>query len=197
MSGLNSLLTGRGFQIVGTATDGYAAQTQAHLLRLDVILMDVQMPGCDGLEATRMITQALPSIQIVMLTVSDDEAHLFDALKSGASGYLLKSLDADELCTLLRGVMLGDVPLSPGLARKVLHEFSRREPTADPPLEAVLSEQQTRVLQLVSQGLTYREVGDQTGYAETTIKKYMREMMRQLHLKNRAEVLAYARRNVR
>ena len=172
LRGLADLLVGRGFQVLGTAADGFAAFEAAQRLLPDVILMDVQMPGCDGLEATRMITQALPTIQIVMLTASDDEAHLFEALKSGASGYLLKSLDGDELCNLLRGVVQGEVPLSPGLARKVLHELARREPSAELAPEVELSEQQAQVLQMVAQGRTYREIGDRLGYAERTIKKY-------------------------
>ena len=208
LHGLANLLTGRGFQVLGTAADGFAALEQAQRLQPEIILMDVEMPGCDGLEATRAIKRVLPAIQIVMLTVSDNEAHLFEALKSGAAGYLLKSLDGDELCKLLRGVVRGEMPLSPGLARKVLHEFTQRTPTAAPVRKVTpeagnvpktageLSPLQTVILQLAAEGHTYREIGEQLGYAERTIKKYMGDVLRQLHLKNRAEAVAFVRRSL-
>lgn len=127
VQGLVSLLTRRGFQVVGTASNGNEAIEQALRLLPDIIVMDIHMPHVGGLQATRTITEKLPASRIVMLTVSEDNEHLFDAIKSGASGYLLKSMDGDDLCTMLHGLMQGEVPLSPGIATKILREFARHD----------------------------------------------------------------------
>jgi PAS domain S-box-containing protein len=217
LRGLSSLLTVRGFDVVGTANDGYEAIEQARLLQPDVILMDVQMPNCDGLEATRMLKQEMPDVRIVMLTVSDDETHLFESIKNGASGYLFKNLVGDDLCLLLRGLMQGEVPLSPGLAEKILHEFaqksrdSRAEPSLGPnesadsqdsesslgPNESAefhtLSNFDVKVLTLAAKGHIYRDVGKMLYISERSVKRYMSEILKKLHQKSRADAIAYAR----
>jgi DNA-binding NarL/FixJ family response regulator len=123
--GLRNLLAARGIEVVGTARDGYEALDRARQLHPDVILMDIKMPRCDGLTATRLIKTEIPEVAIVMLTTSDDDDSLFEAIKSGASGYLLKSLDADRFFELLSGVAMGEPALSPELAARILGEFAR------------------------------------------------------------------------
>jgi signal transduction histidine kinase/DNA-binding NarL/FixJ family response regulator len=203
LRGLHSLLEVNGFQVVGTAGNGDEAQAQARTLEPDVILMDVQMPKCDGLAATRAIKADMPHIQIVMLTVSDDDAHLFEALRSGASGYLLKSLESEDLCTLLLGLMRGEVPFSPGLAARVLHELTHSDTSAGaaPPEqsalpEAHLTEQQITLLTLLAQGQTQQEVGERMGYTRRTISRHLATIIDMLHLCNRAEAIAYARQKL-
>jgi two-component system NarL family response regulator len=200
LDGLTELLTRRGFEIVGTARDGFEALEQARRLHPQVILMDIKMPRCNGLAATRLIKAELPDIKIVMLTMSSDDEDLFESIKSGASGYLLKTQDTEGFLRLLTGIANGELPLSPGLAAKLLAEFTRQatEPEhtqalVSPPVER-LSTRQLQVLTLVAQGLTYKEVGTKLGLTEATIKYHMGEIVDRLHLENRAQALEYARR---
>lgn len=201
LDGLKELLTRRGMEVVGMARDGLEALEQARALRPDVILMDIQMPRCNGLAATRLIKAELPDVKIVMLTMSADDQDLFESLKSGASGYLLKTQDTASLFQLLLGLAQGQVPLSPGLASRLLNEFTRQSnelesqpaPPEPKPVER-LSPRQWQVLSLVAQGLTYKQVGASLGLSEATVKYHMGEIVQQLHLENRAQVLEYARR---
>lgn len=198
LEGLQNLLTARGVAVVGTAADGREALAQARALRPDVILMDVRMPRCDGLAATRLIKAELPEIKVVMLTTSAEDEDLFDAVRSGASGYLLKDLRADAFLDLLAGLARGEAPLSPGLAGRVLAEFARQAPALRPAAEEGLrglNPRQVEVLTLVAQGLPYREVAAALSLSERTIKYHMGEIVRALHLKNRAEVVAWAARS--
>ncbi len=198
LEGLQNLLTAHGIEVVGTASDGLEALEKARALRPDVILMDVQMPRCDGLAATRLIKAEMPDVQIVMLTVSEEDEDLFEAVKSGASGYLLKSLDADEFFQLLSGLEQGEPPLSPGLAAKILEELARSAALAGPAAEAgkvaELTPGQMQVLTLVAQGMRYRQVGEALHLSERTVKYHMGEILKRLHLENRAQVIAYAAR---
>jgi len=196
LEGLQNLRAARGIEVVGTAADGLEALEKARALRPDVILMDVQMPRCNGLTATRLIKAEMPEVQIVMLTVSEEDEDLFEAIKSGASGYLLKSLDADDFFQLLSGLEQGEAPLSPGLAAKILEEFARHPPAGSETCGRIqeLTRRQTAVLTLVAQGLTYNEVGETLCISERTVKYHMGEIVKRLHLQNRAEVIAYAAR---
>jgi DNA-binding NarL/FixJ family response regulator len=199
LDGLKNLLTGRGLQVAGTAQDGLEALEQARRLRPDLILMDIEMPGLDGLAATRLIKSELPDIQIVMLTMSAAEENLFKAIKSGASGYLLKTQDTEEFFQLLLGTTQGEVPLSPGLAAKILKEFERQPEVGNAAAseregQEKLSPREVEVLTLVASGFTYKEVGAKLHLAERTIKYHMAEIIRRLHMENRAQVIAYARR---
>ena len=204
LEGLQNLLEAHGIQIAGTAKDGHEAVALARELKPDVILMDIRMPGCDGLAATRLIKAEMPEARIVILTTSTEDHDLFEAVKSGACGYLVKSMDADELVEALDQAMQGIPPFSPGLAAKLLKEFARVSNSAGPVSltnaaersEAnhggTLSERQTEVLTLVAQGLSYKEAGARLLLSPRTIKYHMVEIMQQLHLQNRAQVLAYA-----
>jgi DNA-binding NarL/FixJ family response regulator len=203
LESLQNLLAANGFQVIGTAADGYAALAQARALRPDLILMDIAMPQCDGLAATRLIKAEMPETRIVILTASEQDADLFEAVKSGAMGYLLKSLRAPEFIHQLNQIELGEPPLSPGLAVKMMNEFARQsqdltgfrasEPVRSAPDES-LSARQTQVLTLVAQGLTYGQVAETLHLSEATVRYHMAEMLDRLHLDNRAQVIAYAAR---
>ncbi|MBU0492576.1 MAG: response regulator [Chloroflexi bacterium] len=199
VDGLRNLLTARGLTVVSVARDGREAIEKARALRPDVVVMDIAMPRCDGLEATRAIKAELPATRIVMLTVSEAEEHLFEAVKSGASGYLLKSLEANEFCALLAGLMRGEAAFSPGLAARVLAELAHVAPTPAPlrarePGEGALTPRQWEILQMVAQGRTYKEIGAALHLTEKTIKYHMGQILERLHLENRAQAIAYAQR---
>ena len=193
LEGLQNLLTAHGVSVVGLAYDGLEAVEQARALRPDVILMDIRMPRCDGLEATRRIRAENPEARIVMLTTSDEDEDLFEAIKSGAIGYLLKSMNADDLVQCLQQALEGVPPFSPGLATRLLGEFARlSHQPATPPI--TLTPRQREVLLLVAEGLPYKEAGARLNLSPRTIKYHMAEIMALLHLEHRAQVLAYAAR---
>jgi DNA-binding NarL/FixJ family response regulator len=197
LEGIRNLLTARGLQVVGTAGDGLEALAKARALRPNLILMDVQMPRCNGLAATRMIKAEMPDVKIVMLSVSEDDADLFEALRSGACGYLLKNLDARVFFDLLERVIQDEAALAPGMTVKVLAEFARQAggPAAVSPESSpapTLSSRQMEILTLAAQGLTYKEVGEALCLSERTVKYHVGEILKRLHLKNRAQLIAYA-----
>ena len=211
LEGLQSLLEVHDVQVAGMAADGQQAVNMARTLKPDVILMDVRMPRCDGLTATRLIKAEMPEMNIIILTTSTDDQDLFEAVKSGACGYLLKSINADTLIEALTQAQEGIPPFSPGLALKLLKEFAHlgKQPAAgssesglpanpvkspDVSLEKGLNSRQTEVLTLVSQGLSYKEVGARMYISPRTVRYHMVEIMNQLHMDNRAQVLAYAGR---
>jgi two-component system NarL family response regulator len=171
------------------------AVEQARSLRPDVVLMDVQMPVCSGVEAVRLIKAELPEIKIVMLTVSEAEDDLYQALRNGASGYLLKSLDANRLCQMLVNAVGGATPLPPKLAARMLSETAQNKPRAPTrKSDAPLSDHQWEVLSLVADGLMYKEVGAQLGLSERTVKYHMSQILEHLRLETREEAVAYFRR---
>ncbi|WP_028323845.1 response regulator transcription factor [Desulfatirhabdium butyrativorans] len=198
LEGLKNLLILRGLDVVGTARNGWEAIDQAGISAPDVILMDIIMPGCDGLTATRIIKARHPGIKVVMLTMSETDEDLFAAIKNGAFGYLLKTEDADRLLMLLEGLMRGEVPLSQGLAVRVLDEFAQRTPPSGSCAQGAhadshLTSRQIQVLTLVAQGLTYKEIGTKLFLTERTIKYHMGEIIERLHLENRRQAIDYAR----
>jgi len=198
LDGLKNLLTLRGIEVVGTARDGMEALEKARTLHPEIILMDIQMPNLDGLAATRLIKAELPDVKIVMLTMSAQDEDLFEAIKCGACGYLLKTEDTDEFFSSLIGLTRGEVPLSPGLAGRVLEEFAQQGMKSESIKSAEtkteeLSARQIQVLTLVAQGLTYKEVGAKLCLAERTIKYHIGEIIERLHLENRSQAIQYAR----
>lgn len=191
--GLQNLLEAHDVQVAGMAADGQQAVVLARTLKPDVILMDIRMPRCDGLTAIRLIKAEMPEMKIVVLTTSGDDQDLFEAVKSGACGYLMKSINADTLIEALFQAQEGIPPFSPGLAAKLLKEFAHPSgPSALP--ASGLNSRQTEVLTLVAQGLSYKEVGARMHISPRTVRYHMVEIMNQLHIENRAQVLAYAGR---
>jgi two-component system nitrate/nitrite response regulator NarL len=183
------------FNIVGEAGDGFEGVEKAKALKPDLILMDVTMPRCTGPEATRLIVREMPDVQIVMLSVSDDDQDLFAAIRAGAMGYLLKSMKPDELFAQLRGVAAGEAPINRLMAAKILREFAKSpvqpEPRpADWPQE--ITEREREVLQCVAKGMSNREIGEALNIAENTVKNHVRSILDKLHLANRAQMAAYA-----
>ncbi len=193
-NGIASLLTSRNIDVVGEAGDGLEALEKARQLHPDVILMDIKMPLCNGLEATRLIKAEMPEIKIIMLTVSDDDEDLFEAIKSGAGGYLLKNLRAEEFFGLLSGVESGEAAISPLLATKIIEEFARQRTSgAEPPSpESEPTARETEVLRLVAAGASNKEIASALNISDNTVKYHLRNIMAGLHLRNRAQVAAYA-----
>lgn len=194
VEGLRNLLATRGVQVVGVAHDGIEAQSLARSLQPDLILMDVEMPQRDGLEATARIKAEQPQIKIVMLTMAARGETLLEALRRGASGYLLKSLEGAQFFQMLREVMRGETVLSPQLAAEVLENLTveaQPEPAA-PNLPADLSERQVEVLMLVSQGLRNRDIAERLHITERTVKFHVGQILERLHLRSRHELARYA-----
>jgi DNA-binding NarL/FixJ family response regulator len=181
------------FDVVGEARDGLEAIEKTRQLRPDVVLMDIRMPNCDGLEATRRIKAQMPDVQVVMLTVSDNEQDLAAAVKYGADGYLLKDLQPEELFEQLRRVGQGEAPLSRGMTGKLFNQLSRRSrPVAESKASAVLSERECEVLALVVEGFTNHQIGDELGIARNTVKNHLRSIYAKLNVNNRTQAAAYA-----
>ncbi len=200
VEGLADLLTAYGHEVVATAADGFEAIDRTRIHRPDLVLMDVRMPRCDGLEATRAVAAAHPSIRVVMLTTSDAEEHLYEAIASGAFGYLLKSMRGEELVEALEQVEQGAPPFSPGLAALLLGEFARRSAgPKDGPAGSGGQDAATRftpreldVLRSVAAGRTYRETAALLAMSERTVRYHMSEMLARVHLAHRSQVIAYA-----
>jgi Response regulator containing a CheY-like receiver domain and an HTH DNA-binding domain len=193
--GIASLLAGRDdLQVVGEARDGFEAIERARETVPDIVLMDIHMPRCTGLEAIPQILQACPQTRIVMLTVSDDDQDLFTAVKSGAFGYLLKDIEPSQLLALLDGVRRGEAPISGVLATKILQELRQVEknsPVANPVLDELTS-REAEVLELVANGSTNREIAASLSITENTVKMHLRNILDKLHLQNRVQATAYA-----
>ncbi len=192
-NGIASLLMANNIDVVGEASDGLEALEKARQLKPDIILMDIKMPRCNGLEATRLIKAEMPEIKIIILTVSDDDEDLFEAIKSGAEGYLLKNIRAEEFLALLAGVVRNEAAISPLLATKIIEEFARQTKGAEPtPSASELTERETDVLRLVTTGALNKEIAATLNITDNTVKYHLRNIMEKLHLRNRAQVAAYA-----
>jgi len=185
------------FETVGEAKDGLEAQVKARELRPDLIVMDVSMLVCDGLEATRQIKQELPGVTIVMLTVSEEDDKLFEAIRNGAQGYLLKSIRREEMLSMLRGALQGEAAITPALGGRMLEEFRRigRQETA-PLVEkhVALSARELEVLSLVAAGATNKEIAERLCISIHTVRSHMRKLLGKLQLANRREATSFARR---
>lgn len=198
--GMRSLLEARGIEVVGEARNGREAVELARQLSPEVVLMDLKMPELSGLKATRLISAELPEIKVIVVTASEDDADLFEAIKSGAQGYIFKNLESEQFFSLLEGVSRGEPALTPNLARKLLREFAH--PSAPPPLAATevgpegLTAREREVLELLVAGITSnRDLADRLVVSENTVKYHLRNILDKLHLQNRAQVIAYALRS--
>jgi DNA-binding NarL/FixJ family response regulator len=184
------------FEVVGEAEDGDEALERAKELMPDLILMDVYMPGTGGVEATRRIKAVLPYVKIVMLTVSDDDKDVFEAIRAGAHGYLLKKIEPEGFFRTLRGVFRGEAPISRATATKILHEFAREsaQGTRKPRSPGGLSAREQEVLQLLSKGTSNKEIAATLGVSPNTVKNHLKNILEKLHLENRVQAAAYALR---
>jgi len=178
--------------VVGEAADGHQALERAQELMPDVVLMDVRMPRRSGIEATREIRDALPHVRVLMLTVSDEEADLYEAIKAGASGYLLKEVSTDEVPEAIRSVVAGQSRISPSMASKLLTEFAAWSRRTGPAGGPTLTERELQVLRLVAEGKANKDIAKELFISENTVKNHVRNILEKLHLHSRMEAVIYA-----
>lgn len=185
------------FEVVGEASDGLEALVKAQELAPDLILMDINMPGCDGLEATQQIKRELSDVTIVMLTVRDEDEKLFQAIRAGAQGYLLKSIRSRKLVTLLRGAMRGEAAITSTLAGRILEEFRRQGQQPHSVLDnetVALTMREQDVLSLVAERATDKQIADELYISIHTVKSHMRNILAKLQLSHRHEAALFAMR---
>jgi DNA-binding NarL/FixJ family response regulator len=193
--GIASLLAARSdVTVVGEASDGVEAVTMARETLPDIILMDINMPNRDGLEAVKILKRELPHIQVVMLTVSDNDEDLFMAIKNGARGYLLKNLEPQQLYKMLDGLRQGEAAISGVMASKILQEFRQPEQTQRDQMEAVdeLTSREVEVLEQVVTGATNKEIADILHITENTVKIHLRNILEKLQVQNRIQAAVRA-----
>ena len=182
-------------EVVGEAGDGAEAVEQAADLLPDVVLMDVRMPRRSGIEACTAIKDVVPSARIIMLTISDEEGDLYEAIKAGATGYLLKEISIDEVATAIRAVAGGQSLISPSMASKLLTEFAtliKRDGDRQQVPAPRLTERELEVLRLVARGLNNRDIAKQLFISENTVKNHIRNILEKLQLHSRMEAVVYA-----
>lgn len=177
--------------VVGEAVDGLEAIEKARKLSPDVIVMDLMMPNCGGVEATQVLQVELPQINILVLTVSDKEADLFAAIKAGAKGYILKDAEPEELAQAILHIARGGVIVSSSMAEKLLTEFKAEEGHKEED-DSALSRRESEVLQLVAKGASNKEIAHDLFISENTVKTHLRNILDKLHLANRSQAVAYA-----
>lgn len=188
--GLISLLSYQDdFTVVGEAGDAASALTQVEALRPELVLMDINLPGDDGISATRRIKLAHPEVAVVMLTVFDDTDKLLEAIKAGAQGYLVKNIRSAELLEQLRGLARGEAPISRRMASRILDEF--REPRFVTEPDADLTPREVEVLGLVAARLSNREIAERLVISEYTVKNHLKNILGKLHLRSRRQAAAY------
>lgn len=184
------------FDVAGEAGDGAAALEEYEASTPDIVLMDIRMPGMDGVEATRRLRARHPGARVIILTTFDDEAYVFDGLRAGAQGYLLKDLSGNELATAIRTVMAGGALIEPSVARKVFAEFARLAPAARPldaGLAEPLTEREREVLRGVAEGLSNREIGQKLFLTEGTVKNYVTSVLQKIGARDRTQAALRAK----
>ena len=193
-AGLRMLLSGEpDIEVVAEAGDGREAVAQAERFRPGVVLMDIRMPHMDGLEATRRILAADESARVLVLTTFNLDEYVFEALGAGASGFVLKDDPPEQLIAAVRTVADGEALLSPGVTRRVIHEFTRVRRQAPPKAVETLTDRERDVFRLITQGLSNAEIGEQLFISDTTVKTHVTRLLQKLGLRDRAQaiVLAY------
>jgi two-component system NarL family response regulator len=184
-----------GVEVVAEAENGREAIEMVETFAPDVVLMDVRMPRLGGIEATRQISESHPSARILMLTVSDQEDDLFEAVKAGANGYLLKEISIEEVADAIRAVMNGQSLLSPSMATKLITEFGELAKRADNPPDMPvpkLTPRELEVLKLVAEGMSNKDVAAELAISENTVKNHVRNILEKLHLHSRMEAVMFA-----
>jgi len=185
-----------GIEVAGEAEDGAAGLARAAELAPDVVLLDVRMPSMSGIEAARRMAGDVPTARVVMLTVSDEEEDLYEAIKAGAVGYLLKEISIEEVADAVRAVLQGQTLISPSMASKLIVEFATLARRADDSRERVpaprLTDRELEVLRAVAQGLTNCDIGELLHISENTVKNHVRNILEKLHLHSRMEAALYA-----
>jgi len=182
-------------QVVGQAADGQESSRLAQLVRPDVVIMDINMPVLDGVQATRHISEANPGIGVIILTMYRQDQYVFEAIKAGARAYLLKDADSDELLRAIRAVADGEALLDSAIALKMIEEFRRLQ--SDPVGAdgiSLLTERELDILRLVAQGLDNNDIGDQLGLSEKTVRNRLTVIFEKLHVNNRTQAALYALR---
>jgi DNA-binding NarL/FixJ family response regulator len=180
-------------RVVGEASNGVEAVALARESRPDVVLMDINMPQLDGVEAARQITSELPDIGIIILTMYRRDEYVFEAIKAGASGYLLKEVELDELLAAIRAVARGEAVIDSAIAGRVLAEL-RQPQTAKQASESELTDRDIDILRLLAQGATNQDIADDLSIAEKTVRNRLSLLFRRLHLENRTQAAIYALR---
>jgi len=187
--GVSSLLAGReDIEVVGEANNGAEAVERARELMPDVVLMDIKMPEMDGIAATKQLKAEMPYVRIMMLTVSETDEDLFEAIKAGASGYLLKNVDPDHLVASVLQVQRGEVPIAPTMAAKILRELTT---PSEAPIQSLTSRER-QVLELLASGMANKEIAFTLKISENTVKNHLRNILEKLHLQNRVQAALYA-----
>jgi DNA-binding NarL/FixJ family response regulator len=190
--GLRALLSGvEDIDVVGTAADGAEAITLAASTAVDVVLMDLSMPGIDGVEATRQLTASQPSVRVVILTTFADQAKILDALNAGAAGYLLKDASPDEIVAALHDVVAGGAPLDPKAARVLLDAQRASAPARE------LSAREREVLELLATGLANKQIARQLGISDRTVKAHLTRVFQQIGVTDRTQAALWAREHLR
>jgi DNA-binding NarL/FixJ family response regulator len=196
-SGLRMILELRGLVVLGEAADGAEAALLAAELEPDVVLMDVRMPGTDGIEGLRRIVAAGLPCRVVVLTTFDLDQHVYDALRAGASGFLLKDASAEQLVGAVERAAAGEVPMAPQVTARLVDRFLEREPDAGtpPPGVAALSPREREVLSLVAQGLTNPEIAERLVVSLATVKTHVRSILAKLDARDRVQAVLLAHRH--
>ena len=181
--------------VVGEAENGLDAVEKARLLIPDLVVMDVEMPVMNGVEATRLIREQLSTVKVIMLTVSESDDHVFDAIRFGAHGYLLKDLRPDELYDLIRAVMRNETPLSPAIAGRLLREIqngvTKRSSSPAMPEGPPITRRELEILQLVAEGLSNKEIAGALCISVSTVKNHVHNALEKLQMENRIQATAY------
>lgn len=182
------------FTIIGEATNGKEAVELSDMLLPDIVLMDIEMPVLNGLEATKIIKEKNPLIKVIILSVSDDVVDLFTAIQYGAQGYLLKNMDPDEWLQYLRSVADGSNSAVRGMAGKLLYQFKEAD-LDHSPTPHLLTTREKEILLLVAKGLTNKQIGKQLFIAENTVKNHIKSLLGKLEVENRVQLASYAMKN--